>query len=139
MWESQILRGFTILASLYYLILFYIPSYFDCYSFSTGEVIFHFASPFATRSFNSPKVVEQCEHCQANTSNSDKTEYFAKVDKWFDRMEKQLALETNRLAAVRRAHTSLFRETRWSRGDEEIDELERTNPERMNQNENTLD
>ena len=85
------------------------------------------------------KTGEQCEHCQANSSNSEKTEYFAKVDKWYDRMEKQLAFETNRLAAVRRAHTSLFRETQWSRGDEEIVELERTNPERMNRNERTFD
>ena len=55
------------------------------------------------------KARGQCEHCQANTSNFDKTEYFAKIEKWFDRMEKPLDLETKRLAAVRRAHTSLFR------------------------------
>jgi len=61
-------------------------------------------------------------------SNFNKADYFTEIGEWFDRVEKRIDLEKERLETVRRAHTSLFREkeTKYSRdGDYEIDALER--------------
>ena len=62
----------------------------------------------------------------ATLSDFDQADYFAEIILWFDRVDEQIDLETKRLATVRRAHTSLFRRTKYSKGgDYEIDELER--------------
>ena len=62
----------------------------------------------------------------ATLSDFDQADYYAEIKIWFDRVDEQIDLETKRLATVRRGHTSLFRRTKYSRGDdEEIDALER--------------